>query len=138
MAKAILENSLEVEQDDRLGYEKWDQDAHLITDNSRKGYTSKTIKSKYGEFDINDPRYRNGTFEPKIVKKYQTDISAMDDKIISLYAKGMSTRDISETMQDLYGVETNKDFISKVTDKILPEINALEIEYYKISIQLFL
>ena len=88
MAKAILENSLEVEQDDHLGYEKWDQDAHSITDNSRKGYTSKTIKSKYGEFDINVPRDRNGIFEPKIVKKYQTDILALDDKIISLYAKG--------------------------------------------------
>ena len=85
-------------------------------------YKSKRVNSSYGSMDIDVPQDRKSTFEPQIVKKRQKDISDIDQKIISMYAKGMTTRQISETIEDIYGFETSEGFISDVTDKIMPQI----------------
>ena len=85
-------------------------------------YKSKRVNSSYGSMDIDVPQDRKSTFEPQIVKKRQNDISDIDQKIISMYAKGMTTRQISETIGDIYDFETSEGFISDVTDKILPQI----------------
>ena len=81
-----------------------------------------TSKSQYGEFQIDVPRDRNGEFEPKLIPKYQRDISRIEEKVISLYARGMSTRDIHDQLQDLYGIELLAEMVSKITDKILPQV----------------
>ena len=73
-------------------------------------------------FNIDVPRYRNGEFEPKLIPKYQRDISGIEEKVISLYARGMSTRDIHDQLQDLYGIELSAEMVSKITDKILPQV----------------
>ena len=94
----------------------------LQEDDYRNGYKSKRVNSSYGSMDIDVAQDRKSTFEPQIVKKRQKDISDIDQKIISMYAKGMTTRQISETIGDIYGFETSEGFISDVTDKILPQI----------------
>lgn len=86
------------------------------------GKKNKTIKSKYGESLIEVPQDREGTFEPKVVKKRQKDISGIEDKIISMYAKGMTTRQISEQIEDIYGFEVSEGLVSDITDKLLPQI----------------
>lgn len=88
----------------------------------RNGYKRKQVNSRYGSMEIEAPQDRKSTFEPQVVKKRQKDISDIDQKIISMYAKGMTTRQISETIEDIYGFETFESFISDVTDKILPQI----------------
>ena len=105
--------------DDHLGYQKSERSD---SDDYRNGYKSKRVNSSYGSMDIDVPQDRKSTFEPQIVKKRQKDISDIDQKIISMYAKGMTTRQISETIEDIYGFETSEGFISDVTDKILPQI----------------
>src|SRR5699024_5051569 len=90
--------------------------------NKRNGHSPKTLKSQYGEFQIDVPRDRNGEFEPKLIPKYQRDISGIEEKVISLYARGMSTRDIHDQLQELYGIELSAEMVSKITDKILPEV----------------
>lgn len=117
MIQELLEAELEV----KLGYSKDDTD-NKNTDNSRNGYTPKTLKSEFGEIDIKVPRDRNGEFEPKIIPKYQRNVSGIEEKVISLYARGMSTRDISEQIQELYGFSISAEMVSKITDKIAPEI----------------
>ena len=102
--KDILQELMEAEMDATLGYEK-NQKGDLQSDNKRNGHSTKTLKSRYGEFRIDIPRDRNGEFEPKLVPKYQRDISGIEEKVISLYARGMSTRDIHDQLKDLYGVE---------------------------------
>ena len=102
--KDILQELMEAEMDATLGYEK-NQKGDLQSDNKRNGHSTKTLKSQYGEFQIDIPRDRNGVFEPKLVPKYQRDISGIEEKVISLYARGMSTRDIHDQLRDLYGVE---------------------------------
>ena len=119
--KDILQELMEAEMDAMLGYEK-NQKSISSSNNKRNGYSTKNLKSQYGEFPIEVPRDRNGEFEPKIVPKYQRDISGIEEKVISLYARGMSTRDIHDQLQDLYGIELSADMVSKITDKILPEI----------------
>ena len=119
--KDILQELMEAEMDAVLGYEK-NQKGDLASDNKRNGYSTKTLKSQYGEFPIDIPRDRNGEFEPKLIPKYQRDISGIEEKVISLYARGMSTRDIHDQLQDLYGIELSAEMVSKITDKILPEI----------------
>ena len=119
--KDILQELMEAEMDATLGYEK-NQKGDLISSNKRNGYSTKTLKSQYGEFPIDIPRDRNGEFEPKLIPKYQRDISGIEEKVISLYARGMSTRDIHDQLQDLYGIELSADMVSKITDKLLPEI----------------
>ena len=88
----------------------------------RNGHSPKTLKSQYGEFQIDVPRDREGEFEPKLIPKYQRDISGIEEKVISLYARGMSTRDIHDQIQELYGMELSAEMVSKITDRILPEI----------------
>ena len=93
------------------------------SENCRNGSKTKTVRSKYGEFEVDVPKDRNGTFEPQIVKNRQKDISRIDDKIISMYAKGLTTRQISEQIEDIYGFACSESFISDVTDKILKDID---------------
>jgi putative transposase len=93
MAGSLLDELLEGERDEHLGYSKHDY-ANKKTDNSRNGYSSKNVKSDYGEVELNIPRDRKGEFEPQLVRKYQTDITGIEDKIISMYAKGITVRDI--------------------------------------------
>ena len=119
--KDILQELLEAEMDASLGYEK-NQKGDIANDNKRNGHSAKTLKSQYGEFQIDVPRDRNGEFEPKLIPKYQRDISGIEEKVISLYARGMSTRDIHDQLQDLYGIELSAEMVSKITDKILPQV----------------
>ena len=119
--KDILQELMETELDAALGYEK-NQKGALLTDNKRNGHSTKTLKSQYGEFQIDVPRDSNGEFEPKLIPKYQRDISGIEEKVISLYARGMSTRDIHDQLNDLYGIEVSAEMVSKITDKILPQV----------------
>ena len=114
-----IKEMMEAEMDDHLGYQKSERSD---SDDYRNGYKSKRVNSSYGSMDIDVPQDRKSTFEPQIVKKRQKDISDIDQKIISMYAKGMTTRQISETIEDIYGFETSEGFLSDVTDKILPQI----------------
>ncbi len=119
--KDILQELMEAELDATLGYEK-NRKGDLQTDNKRNGHSPKTLKSQYGEFQIDVPRDRNGDYEPKLVPKYQRDISGIEEKVISLYARGLSTRDIHDQLNDLYGIELSAEMVSKITDKILPQV----------------
>ena len=114
-----LQGLLEAEMDDELGYSKYDY-ANKETDNSRNGYSKKKVVSSMGEIGLDIPRDRNGEFEPQIVKKHQPDISNIEDQVLSMYAKGMTTRDISEHLKTVYGVDASAEMISKMTDRILP------------------
>jgi len=119
--KDMLQEILEAEMDASIGYAKNKKEAD-ITSNKRNGYSTKTVKSQYGEFPIDIPRDRNGEFEPKIIPKYQRNISGIEEKIISLYARGMTTRDINDQIQEIYGIDVSAEMVSKITDKILPEV----------------
>ena len=99
-----LQGMLEAEMDDHLGYSKYDY-KNKETDDSRNGYSPKTVTSSMGTIDLDIPRDRKGDFEPQIVKKNQTDISNIEDQVLSMYAKGMTTRDISAHLKDVYGVD---------------------------------
>jgi putative transposase len=117
-----IEQMLEAEIDEHLGYEK-----HSIignnSGNSRNGYNRKTIISDYGESEIAIPRDRNGEFEPKVLEKRQTRTDEIEQKILAMYGKGMSQRDIEDNLREIYGAEIPQSLISKITDKILPEVN---------------
>ena len=119
--KDMIQEMLEAEMDVSLGYPK-NEKGGLVVDNKRNGYTPKTVKSQYGEFEVDVPRDRNAEFEPKIIPKYQRDISGIEEKVISLYARGMSTRDIHDQLQDIYGIELSAEMVSKITDRIIPDI----------------
>lgn len=119
--KDMLQELLEAEMDASIGYTKNEKD-QLEIDNKRNGYSTKTVKTQFGEMPIDIPRDRNGEFEPIIVPKYQRNISGIEEKVISLYAHGMSTRDIHDQIKEIYGIEVSADMVSKITDKILPEI----------------
>ena len=114
-----IKEMMEAEMDDHFGYSKSERSD---SDDYRNGYKSKRVNSSYGSMEIEVPQDRKSTFQPQVVKKRQKDISDIDQKIISMYAKGMTTRQISETIEDIYGFETSEGFISDVTDKILPQI----------------
>jgi len=114
-----IKEMMEAEMDNHLGYSKSERSD---SDDYRNGYKTKRINSSYGNMDIQVPQDRKSTFEPQIVKKRQKDISDIDQKIISMYAKGMTTRQISDIINDIYGFEPSEGFISDVTDKILPQI----------------
>lgn len=116
-----VETMMQAELEADLGYAKNDSE-NKATDNSRNGSSPKTLRSEYGPIDIDVPRDRKSEFEPKIVPKYKRDIQGLDSQIISMYAKGMSTRDISSHIESLYGAEVSAETISKITDRILPEI----------------
>ena len=116
----FMENGLEGELDDELGYSKYDY-RNKETDNSRNGYSSKTMKTSFGDVEISVPRDRKGEFEPQLVKKNQTSVSQdVEEKILSMYAKGMSTGDIETHIRDIYGLEISDSTVSRITDKILP------------------
>lgn len=118
--KDIFEGIFKAELDDTLGYSKYDYN-NSTGENYRNGSYKKTLKSDIaGEFDVDIPRDRKWIYEPKIVKKYQTDISSIDDKILSMYAKGMSTEAINSHIEDIYHFSVSKEQVSRVTDKILP------------------
>ena len=108
--------------DDHLGYEKSERIDRSEQTDYRNGTKRKQVNTNYGFMTIDVPQDRNSTFEPQVVKKRQKDISDIDQKIISMYAKGMTTRQISETLMDIYGFEASESFISDVTDKLLPQI----------------
>lgn len=114
-----IKEMMEAEMDNHLGYEK---SQRSNSEDYRNGYKSKRINSSYGSMDIQVPQDRKSTFEPQVVRKRQKDISEIDQKIISMYAKGMTTRQISDTLMDIYGFEASEGFICDVTDKILPQI----------------
>jgi len=119
--KDIIQELLEAELEAKLGYAKDDIESKN-TDNSRNGYTPKKIKSEFGEVDIQVPRDRKGEFQPKIVPKYQRNVAGIEEKVIALYARGMSTRDISQQIEELYGFSLSAEMVSKITDRITPEI----------------
>jgi transposase-like protein len=119
LTKITVEAALNAELDDHLGYSKHEPSR---SDNSRNGFTSKTLRTEDGQFEIDTPRDRNGSFEPQIVKKQQTRFTSMDDKILSLYAKGMSTREIVETFKEMYGADVSASLISKVTDSVIEKV----------------
>ena len=120
MMSIILEGTLDAEMDEELGYSRYDY-KNKDTKNSRNGYSSKTMHTSYGDMDINVPRDRNGEFEPQVIRKYQNTITQdMEEKIISMYAKGMSTGDIESHMRELYDIEISDSTISRITDKVLP------------------
>lgn len=112
---------MEAELDASLGYEK-NQKGDIPTSNKCNGHSPKTLKSQYGEFQINVPRDREGEFEPELIPKYQRDISDIEEKVLSLYARGMSTGDIHDQIQELYGMELSAEMVSRITDRVLPEV----------------
>jgi putative transposase len=121
LTKRLVEKAMESELTHHLGYDK-NSPAGKNTGNSRNGKSSKNIKGDFGEIPIAVPRDRNGEFNPQIIKKNQTRFDGFDDKIISMYARGMTTRDIQAHLQDIYGVEVSPDLISNVTDAVINEV----------------
>lgn len=116
----FMENGLDAELDDELGYSKYDY-KNKETDNSRNGHSSKTLRTSFGDVDVAVPRDRKGEFEPQLLKKNQTSISQdIEEKILSMYAKGMTTSDIESHIRDIYGIEVSDTTMSRVTDKMLP------------------
>jgi transposase-like protein len=119
LTRITVEAALNVELDEHLGIEKQDVSA---SHNSRNGYTRKTLQTEAGQFEVDTPRDRAGRFEPQLVKKHQRRFTSMDDKILFLYAQGMSTREIVTTFKELYGADASPSLISKVTDAVIEEV----------------
>lgn len=117
----MFEAMLQGEMNNHLGYENNDKGPKK-TQNRRNGYGSKTLKTTRGEVDIEVPRDRDGTFEPQIVPKRTKDVSEIENKVLAMYARGMSQRDISSTIEDIYGFEMSHDMISDITDAIIPQL----------------
>jgi Transposase and inactivated derivatives len=117
-----IQEMLEAELEEELGYEKHEKTEEAKT-NYRNGYKPKTLKSTMGELGIEVPRDRNSEFNPKVVPKHKTNISEIEQKIISMYARGLTTREISEQIEDIYGFETSAEMVSRITDKIIPQID---------------
>ncbi len=121
LTKITVEAALKAELDNHLGYDKSAPEGHH-SGNSRNGYSPKTLKGDHGEIDLQTPRDRNGSFEPQLVKKGQTRIAGMDDQILSLYAKGMSTRDIVAAFQEMYGADISAGLVSQVTNAVMEQV----------------
>ena len=114
----FMEKGLEAELDDQLGYSRYDY-KNKDTDNSRNGHSSKTLRTSFGDVEVSVPRDRKSEFEPKVLRKNQTSISQdIEEKILSMYAKGMTTGDIEAHIQDIYGVDVSDTTVSRITDKI--------------------
>lgn len=120
MLKSGVETLLEAELDDELGYDRYSRQGD--SQNYRNGKSTKRVRTDLGEIELDVPHDRNGEFEPQIVPKHANDLSAIEDKVISMYGKGMSQRDISEHIEDLYGMPLSAQSVSKMTDKIIPLI----------------
>lgn len=118
MFGSTIQGMLESEMDQHLGYAKHERSEN---GDSRNGFSKKTVNTTLGKIDLKIPRDRDGEFEPKVVAKRQTDVSGIEEKVISMYAKGMTTRDIAAHLEDIYGVDASPELISSITDKILPE-----------------
>ena len=123
LTKALVERMLSGEMNHHLGYEKHDVAGHG-TGNSRNGKSQKTLKGEAGEMTIAVPRDRNGTFEPRLIEKHQTRFEGFDAKILSMYALGMTVRDIQSHLHEMYGVDVSAGLISEVTDSIQEEVKA--------------
>jgi putative transposase len=123
LTKALLERAMQAELGDHLGYQKHDP-AGYNSGNSRNGKSSKKLKGDFGEIELETPRDRNGSFEPKIVAKGQTRWTGFDDKILSMYARGMTTRDIQGHLEEIYGVEVSPTLVSNVTEAVQEEVRA--------------
>ena len=121
MFKDVLQEALEAEMDLELGYDKYDI-SEKQTLNNRNGFSKKTVKSELGPVELNIPRDRNGEFEPKILPKHQRNITGIEDKIMALYAAGMTTRDIAEQVKNLYDVEISAEMVSNITNRIMPAV----------------
>jgi len=121
LTKALLERAMQAEMTEHLGYEKHEKAGHN-SGNSRNGKTTKALKGDFGELPLETPRDRNGTFEPKIVAKGQTRFTGFDAKIVSMYARGMSTREIAGHLEEIYGVEVSPTLISNVTEAVMEEV----------------
>jgi putative transposase len=121
LTKAILERAMNAELGEHLGYERHDP-AGYNSGNSRNGTSAKTVKGEFGEMVVETPRDRNGTFEPRILRKHQRRFDGFDDKIVSMYARGMTTRDIQAHLEEMYGVEVSAGLISEVTDAVAEEV----------------
>ena len=119
LTKVTVEAALNAELDDHLGYAKHDQSP---SENSRNGVTRKTLRTEDGQFELDTPRDRQGGFEPQLVKKHQTRFTSMDDKILFLYAQGMTTREIVTTFKEMYGADVSASLISKVTDAVIEQV----------------
>ena len=128
MFKDILQEVMECELSDELGYEKSERTSNdecgKKSKNYRNGYSKKTVKTQMGELEIKVPRDRNGEYEPKIISKYNRNADGMEEKILSLYACGMSQRDIAEQIKNLYDVEISPELVSKISEKIMPDVTA--------------
>ncbi|MGI2299146.1 IS256 family transposase [Candidatus Cardinium hertigii] len=122
LLKLTVERAMDAELDAHLGYEKHSIEGRN-TGNSRNGYSPKRLKGDFGEMEINTPRDRNSTFDPQIIRKGQTRFTDFDEQILALYARGMTTRDISDTFKELYGTEVSHSLISKVTESVIEEIS---------------
>ena len=124
----VLQQVMEAELDTKLGYEKSERtsnnDESGLSKNYRNGHSKKTVKTQLGEVTINVPRDRNGEYEPSIISKYSRNADGMEEKILSLYSCGMSQRDISEQIKNLYDVEISPELVSKISEKIMPEVTA--------------
>ena len=114
-----IQEMLEAELEEDLGYSRYDY-KNKTTKNSRNGFSKKKVRSNYGDSEIKIPRDRDGEFSPKIVKKNQTTLPSIDDQVLSMYAKGMTTRDIEKHLESIYGIDASPELISRITDKILP------------------
>ena len=121
MTKLTVEAALKGEMNHFLGYDKNDAKGHLSR-NSRNGFSSKTLKGTHGEIELQTPRDRNGVFEPQLIKKGQSRITGMDDQILCLYAKGMSTRDIVASFQEMYGADISAGLVSQVTNSVIEKV----------------
>ena len=124
MFRDVVQTVMEVEMDEELGRERCQRAETSSAPNYRNGYTKKTVKTQLGEVDIKVPRDRNGSFEPKIIGKYSRNADGMEEKILALYSCGMSQRDIAEQIKELYDVEISRDLVTKITEKIMPEVTA--------------
>ena len=120
----VLNEVLQCEMDEQLGYDKHERtESGDSKKNYRNGSTKRKMKTQLGEVEISVPRDRNGEYEPKIISKYQRNADGLEDKILSLYANGMSTRDIQEQIKDLYDIDISSELVSKISEKIIPEVN---------------
>lgn len=121
MFKDVLQEMLEAELDQDLGYSKYDVQSKK-TENARNGYSKKTVRSNLGELKLSIPRDRNGEFTPVVVPKHKRDVSGIEEKVISLYSYGMSTRDIHDQIKEIYGIELSAEMVSNITDRVIPMI----------------
>ena len=123
ITKAVLERALQGEMTEHLGYAKNDV-AEKNTDNARNGSSTKSLKGEFGEIELETPRDRKGEFEPRLIKKHQTRFAGFDEKVLSLYARGMTTREIQGHLEEMYGVEVSPALISDITDGVIEQAKA--------------